>query len=39
MSYKDLVVELGDNMGTSDLIESIDVEEYIHGREVLIVYL
>ena len=35
---EELVVELGGNMGTSDHIDPVGVEEYIHKSEIRIFY-
>ena len=39
MSSKELVVDLGDNMGNNNQIELVGVEESIHSSEVVMVYL
>ncbi len=39
MSLEELVVDLGNNMGTSDCIELVGVEECISSGEAVMVYL
>lgn len=38
-NFEELVVDLGDGMGTSDHIELGGVEDYIHNSKVVMVYL